>query len=90
MATRTVGDFVRYDASNGSIGKIVRVHQPASERYDVEWIYGLDVSGKTMTDVSCYLKDFELVSCTEAEYLAKANTDSGWSVEHDNTTNHTQ
>lgn len=77
-----VGDFVKFDSTHGSIGKVHSIPDPKifGEQYNVRWIYGLDINGDPMTALGCYLKPYELVSITEEEYN-KVATRKGWGDE---------
>lgn len=69
-----VGDYVRFDAPNGSTGKVVFAddHAAACPRVVVEWVYGRDVHNEVMTGCSTYYKTakYELKKITQAEYEA--------------------
>lgn len=44
-----VGDIVKYDAANGSIGRVVSVRPVLNRtRLYVQYVYGLDVKGEEM------------------------------------------
>lgn len=65
-----VGDFVRFRATHGSIGKI---EERSGSRLYVVWVYGRDRAGNVVRACSGYSEssastDLEII--TEAEYLA--------------------
>lgn len=51
MARFEKGDIVQFDATHGSIGKVIG-RRPGSRLLTVTWVYGLDRSGAEMTGTS--------------------------------------
>jgi hypothetical protein len=70
-----IGDYVRFNASHGSIGRI-----QASRHYDdgfyVRWNYGKDNFGEAITALSSVAR-CDLVHITQAEYDAHVSQ-SAW------------
>lgn len=64
-----VGDFVKYNRPNGSIGKIIDVNHPY--HVCVQWVYGKDKLEELMVAHSNCLRQ-DLVPITEQEYVARA------------------
>lgn len=68
-----VGDFVRFNHSNGSVGKVVHIRDDgpfrANPAYYVEWVYGRDIRGEIMKGSSANLFAHELQAITEDQYL---------------------
>lgn len=71
-----VGDKVKYNDTNGSIGEVdsVREYEYMPGRsYDlicVRWVYGRDARGEVMTAYSANMREHELKAVTEEEYVA--------------------
>jgi len=66
-----VGDIVRFDHPNGSIGKIVCIRTDGpfkkNHRYYVEWTYGRDRNGQAIRAMGAY-SETALVNVSEEEY----------------------
>ena len=77
-----IGDFVRFNSPNGSLGTVSCVRTDGRFKEDpacyVTWHYGLDVKGEPIT-ASSNLHDLrDLVLISKEEFEKTANNPCGW------------
>jgi len=73
-----IGQAIKYNEPNGSYGRIVYCHPPTAEERCVQWNYGKDYKGDSITAQSCHVRTGALVSVRE-EFYAQYVSILAWS-----------
>ena len=68
-------DFVQFNATNGSIGRIIEetIGSYNRKKYMVRWFYGLDVKGKPMTAISRHVDPLNLKKVSRQTFIKNSS-----------------